>query len=268
MPNTYNSFPGTSDTPPHKSLNVLVVGDSCYDMNHYGRVNRISPEAPVPIFDFDHTITHMGMASNVARNVEALGHTVMCVTHFSEQKHRYIDERLNQQVIRVDHVLGRQKINWDCEWVTSLNQFDLVLVSDYNKGFLTYEDIQQLRHMYSGPLFVDTKKPDLGRLKGCVIKINQSEWSQRVSDPDHVVITQGAQGVLYKGVQYATPCATVYDVCGAGDTFLSALGVYYVAQGGHMHTAIQFAQQAAAVTISKMGVYAPTWQEILHATQR
>jgi bifunctional ADP-heptose synthase (sugar kinase/adenylyltransferase) len=249
-------------------LNVLVVGDSCHDVNHYGRVNRISPEAPVPIFDFDHAITNQGMASNVAQNVQNLGQSVTCVTHFSSEKHRYIDERLNQQVIRVDVPLTAKRIDWQGAWAHDLDQFDLVLVSDYNKGFLTYEDIKKLRHMSQAPMFVDTKKPDLKQFAGCTLKINQSEWASRVSDPTDVVITLGAQGVWYQGDTYPTPAATVYDVCGAGDTFLSALGVYHVAHGGHMHAAIQFAQQAAAVTIRKVGVYAPTWEEILNETGR
>jgi bifunctional ADP-heptose synthase (sugar kinase/adenylyltransferase) len=256
----------TQDTHQRKSLKVFVVGDSCFDSYHYGSVNRISPEAPIPIFDYRHTEIKMGMSHNVLENVLNLGHEASHLTHISEGKNRYIDERLNQQVIRIDHVLGRERVKFGSSVLKKLQESDLLLISDYNKGFLKYEDIESFIKMFNGPTFIDTKKTDLKRFKGAFIKINESEWNARISDHENVIVTKGANGVQWKEKQYNTPKATVYDVCGAGDTFLAALATEYVLTDGDMSEAIHFAMRAAAVTISKFGVYAPTMEEINNAT--
>ena len=52
-------------------MNVLVIGDSCRDIFVYGDIERISPEAPVPVFVPSHTESNDGMAKNVANNVES-----------------------------------------------------------------------------------------------------------------------------------------------------------------------------------------------------
>ena len=54
-------------------FNILLVGDDCVDVYQYGTVDRISPEAPVPIFKYSHEERKPGMAGNVACNLEALG---------------------------------------------------------------------------------------------------------------------------------------------------------------------------------------------------
>ena len=57
-------------------MKFLVIGDSCIDVFRYGKVDRLAPEAPVPIIIPEKEITNPGMAGNVVRNVEALGHNV------------------------------------------------------------------------------------------------------------------------------------------------------------------------------------------------
>ena len=79
-----------------KSLKVLLIGDSCYDEYHYGSVNRISPEAPVPIFDLHDTVSKKGMAYNVHNNLVNLKLKVDIITEYSERKHRYVDIKTGQ----------------------------------------------------------------------------------------------------------------------------------------------------------------------------
>ena len=62
-------------------MNVLVVGDSCKDIFIYGDIERISPEAPVPVFKPTHEETNGGMARNVANNVEALDMYIYTITN-------------------------------------------------------------------------------------------------------------------------------------------------------------------------------------------
>ena len=54
-------------------FNILLIGDTCEDIYVYGRVDRISPEAPVPVFVPLYNIHKDGMAGNVCKNLEALG---------------------------------------------------------------------------------------------------------------------------------------------------------------------------------------------------
>ena len=84
-------------------MNVLVIGDSCKDVFIYGDIERISPEAPIPVFKPTHEESNGGMARNVANNVEALEVTIHTITNKNSiRKVRYVDKKSNQLVLRVD----------------------------------------------------------------------------------------------------------------------------------------------------------------------
>lgn len=247
---------------PQKLLKILLVGDSCYDYYHYGSVNRISPEAPIPIFDFDHVVKKRGMASNVYDNLKVLGAEVHIVTSFSENKRRYIDLKTGQQLLRVDEKINEEKY----EDVTAplFSNYDAIIISDYNKGFLSYQSILDIRKNYDGPIFIDTKKPNLDLFKDMFIKINQYEYkkSEYLSpDTKNLIITYGGEKVAWNNRCFYPPKVSAYDVCGAGDTFLAALAFEYLRKND-MEKAIMFAMKAAAITVQKIGVYAPTLEEI------
>lgn len=248
--------------PLPKPLKILLIGDSCYDEYHYGDINRISPEAPVPVLDMDRSVIKRGMAYNVFQNLVNLGAKVHIVTEFSETKHRYLDNKTGQQLLRVDEKIKKQFIDTADE---TMDDYDAVVISDYNKGFFTYEDIQKIRNNYVGPIFVDTKKPDLAKFDGCFVKINQYEYEARTSDTDDLIVTYGSKKVTYKNRTYIPPKVDAYDVCGAGDTFLSSLAYKYC-EDYNMDEAIKFAMLAASVTVQKTGVYAPTLKEISNAS--
>jgi len=247
-----------------KQLKIMLVGDSCYDEYHFGRVNRISPEAPIPVFDFSHKSIKYGMASNVYENLKKLGADVHLITAFLETKKRFIDEKSGQQLLRVDE---KNKRDLDFEtaddiFTHDLDSYDAIVVSDYDKGFLTYSAIEMLRKEYSGPIFIDTKKTDLKAFEGCFVKINEVEYLKSKTKNKDLIVTYGAEKVMWNGFEFRPPKVEAYDVCGAGDTFLAALAYKYVETGNDMKTAIQFAMRAAAVTVQKIGVYAPTLKEI------
>lgn len=242
-----------------KPLKILLIGDSCYDYYHYGRVDRISPEAPIPIFDFEYVTKKLGMASNVYDNLKALGVDVHIVTSFSENKRRYIDLKTGQQLLRVD-----EKINKEIyEDVTAplYSDYNAIVISDYDKGFLSYEMIEEIIKSYHGPIFIDTKKTDLARFESAIIKINELEYQRAISYCSSLIVTRGGTNVTYGEDTYIPPKVEAYDVCGAGDTFLAALTFEYLIKN-NMEEAIQFAMKAAAVTVQKNGVYAPTLEEI------
>ena len=84
-------------------MRILVVGDSCKDIFIYGDINRLTPEAPVPVFQPIRERSNAGMANNVVKNVEALNSTVYSITNKNSiKKIRYVDDKSNQMVLRVD----------------------------------------------------------------------------------------------------------------------------------------------------------------------
>jgi bifunctional ADP-heptose synthase (sugar kinase/adenylyltransferase) len=248
-------------TQQQKQFKILLIGDDCHDIYTYGNVNRISPEAPVPIFEPHYTIHKDGMAGNVCKNLEALGCEVNFLHGKSSEKNRLIDARTKQQLLRVDNDAKCDPITFE----TAIpNVYDAVVISDYNKGTVNYELIEELAKEVTVPIFIDTKKTDLERLAGCYVKINALEKSRATSlpDPEYLIVTHGGDGSVWNGWVYAAEIVgDVTDVCGAGDTFLAAL-VYKFLNTGRMPDAVKFANKAASVTVQHVGVYAPTLKEI------
>ena len=86
-----------------RQYNVLLIGDSCVDVWAYGSCNRLSPEAPVPVMKYRETQSAPGMAANVYENLKSLGINVNFLTNKEEiKKTRYVDQRSNQQIMRLD----------------------------------------------------------------------------------------------------------------------------------------------------------------------
>ena len=241
-----------------KKFNILLIGDNCVDEYHYGTVDRISPEAPVPVFNLSYNETKPGMAANVMINLDKLGCDINFLCGETSTKTRLIDLRSKQHIIRIDNDKESNPITI----ATAIpNTYDAVVFSDYNKGTVSYELIEQIRQEYQGPIFVDTKKTDLARLEGCIVKINRLEHSLLKSQCTDLIVTLGSEGAVYKNKTYETVDVEVVDVCGAGDTFLAAL-VYQYLQTGSIDRAIEFANIAASITVQHTGVYAPTLEEI------
>lgn len=247
------------DTRQHKKFKILLIGDSCIDEYQYGIVDRISPEAPVPILKFQKKFSKPGMASNVEQNLKALGCDVHLITREPSLKVRLIDERTNQHIARIDHDVKSLPVTFG--QVELLPSYDAIVISDYNKGVVTYELLESLISTFKGPVFIDTKKNDLQRLSGSFVKINMLEYSRCLSVCEDLVITAGSKGAFYRGKNFPCDIVDVSDVCGAGDTFLSALAYQYLISSDIV-SAIIFANKASAVTVGKLGVYAPTLEEI------
>lgn len=238
--------------------NILLIGDNCIDIYKYGSVDRISPEAPVPVFKFSHEESKPGMAGNVALNLEAFGCKVNFLHGETSIKTRLIDLRSRQHIVRIDV----DELSTPIEFETNIPDFyDAVVISDYTKGTVEYETIEEVRRIYSGPIFVDTKKHDLARFEGCIVKINSTEHSLAKSVPTDLIVTAGDQGAYFKGKHYPTDKVEVVDVCGAGDTFLSALVFEYL-QTQNMDTAIKFANKASSISVQHSGVYVLTKKDI------
>jgi bifunctional ADP-heptose synthase (sugar kinase/adenylyltransferase) len=241
-----------------KSWKILLLGDTCTDKYVYGTIDRLSPEAPVPVFVPKYEENRRGMAGNVEENLKALGCDVSLLTLEGGTKTRFIDERSNQHIMRLDQDAKSGPI----ELVTAIPAiYDAVVISDYNKGCVSYELVEEILQQFRGPVFIDTKKTDLARFEGAFVKINSLENSLAKTLPSNPIVTLGKYGTKYNNETYPAPQVEVADVCGAGDTFLAAL-VYRYLQTNSIPEAIQFANRAAAITVKHIGVYAPQLKEI------
>ena len=251
---------------PHKKFKVLLIGDSCIDEYKIGTVDRLSPEAPVPVIKIVEEYKLPGMSANVYANFKNLGLNCEFV-HNTEliTKTRYIDKRSNQHLLRVDseNDIGQ----WNGATDLDLGQYDAIVISDYNKGFLSYENIRHLIDSATGPVFIDTKKRDLAKFKGdhVYIKINETEFNSSLSIPDNLIVTLGSDGAMLKQLDderiFPTKNVEVMDVCGCGDTFLAALVTQYLFTED-IEIAIMFANAAAGITVQHRGNYAPTYDEL------
>jgi D-beta-D-heptose 7-phosphate kinase/D-beta-D-heptose 1-phosphate adenosyltransferase len=242
-----------------KLFKILLFGDDCVDVYQYGTVDRISPEAPVPVFKFEYEERKPGMAGNVARNLEALGCRVNYLHSQTSTKTRLVDIRSKQQIVRIDNDIKSTPI----EFETAIPKlYDAIVISDYDKGTISYDIIKEAIATKI-PVFVDTKKIDLERLQGAWVKINELEHSKIKSECTGLIVTRGGKGAeaVFHDFFVAAPAVEVVDVTGAGDTFLAALAYKYL-DTRDIKLAMEFATTAASITVQHVGCYAPTLEEI------
>jgi D-beta-D-heptose 7-phosphate kinase/D-beta-D-heptose 1-phosphate adenosyltransferase len=256
-------------------MNILVVGDSCKDVFIYGGVERISPEAPIPVFVPTHEEENDGMAKNVANNVESLDMVIHTVTNKNSIiKIRYVDNRSGQMVLRVDEHDYCERIDKNLLEGLVTNKFkqppfgfdrqqedhyDAIIISDYCKGFLEEEDIQYICDNNKN-VFVDTKKR-LGRWieNADYIKINELEYQKNhefLSEKGFekkLIVTLGNKGCRWNGKEFSVDKVQVRDVSGAGDTFIAGLVRGYL-DTQDIESAIKFAQECTKIVVQKHGV--------------
>ena len=254
-------------------MRVLLIGDSCTDVYVYGDVKRLNPEAPVPILEPKRQDTTKGMAWNVYNNLTAFGLSVFMLTNEEEiTKTRYIDEKSNQQILRVDDEPEIEPLPYKAPFIDDRSAYhklhhkvppedwyDIMVISDYNKGYITQEKLFELVEWFEGPIIIDSKKTKLP--DECYIKVNDIEYEKLHTKSNHVIITRGGKGTEYQGKLYPAEKVNVFDVVGAGDTFLAALTYGYL-NSGSMEDAIPFANKAAAIAVSHTGTYVLTKEDV------
>lgn len=259
----------SKNTQPQKKFTVLLIGDSCRDDYVVGIVDRLSPEAPVPVIKIHEQYSVPGMAANVKSNLESLGVELDFITNDTPIiKTRYIDRRSQQHLLRVD---TEPKLPaWSGRTSFPFTDYDAVVISDYNKGFLTYELIAEVIAKAKCPIFIDTKKTQLADISAAhvYVKINELEYKNSRSSPSNLIVTLGDRGAWLKttdrDIIIPTESVEVVDVCGCGDTFLSALTYKYLLTES-IEYAIIFANRAAGITVKHRGNYSPSLEEINRA---
>ena len=130
-----------------EQLKILLIGDSCIDEYVYGSCERINPEAPVPILKYYRVEKTEGMTNNVKKNLMSFGMKVHTITNKETIiKRRYIEEKYNQQMLRVDQEPNILPMNSNVPY----DNYDALVISDYNKGFLTTDKIVELAESFDG----------------------------------------------------------------------------------------------------------------------
>jgi len=193
---------------------ILVVGDLMLDRYVWGKISRISPEAPIQILNTEREEFRLGGASNVAHNLVALGAKAECLgvvgtdangkllvrsikgagigvkgvvsdrTRITPVKSRYIDSSHKQQVLRVDEEKSNL-ISKETErrLIGNFNKLvkkaDIVVASDYMKGVLTESFIKTICKIckkHNKKIIINLKDPKYGKYKGATaVTANLSE---------------------------------------------------------------------------------------------
>lgn len=247
------------DTQQQKQSKVLLIGETCIDVHVYGKVNRLCPEAPAPVFNKMSSKENLGMAGNVSSNLNALNvsHDFLTNSNFeSVKKIRYVDERTNTLFIRVDE--NDEEISRIDISQVNFDYYDAVVIADYDKGFLTEEDIMEITDQHNR-VFLDTKK-SLGSWcqKAFIIKINNDEYlksedfiTKKLSKK--IIRTAGPLGCTFREETYPVESVEIKDVSGAGDTFLSGLVAAYVSLK-NIKKSIRFANICSTYVVQRKGV--------------
>ena len=248
---------------------VLVIGDGCKDVFQYGKCERLSPEAPVPVFTPTKNSNNGGMAMNVYANLLALGVDTDVITDSGITKTRYVDELSNQMLLRVDEndMIFTSPRMYDKIMNFDYGAYDAVVISDYDKGLLSEKMIKHIA--ISNPLtFMDTKK-NISNWATFIkfIKINKKEFDQNecyltLHFPNDIIVTLGEAGAMRYYNDNGT-CRTemypninehpVRDLTGAGDTFFAGLVAKFL-ENNDIDDAIIFANKCAAWAVTQKGV--------------
>ena len=239
---------------------VLLIGESCMDIFIYGNTPRLSPEGPAPVFNPTKEQYNGGMALNVQSNLESLGVGVDIITHTSTiTKTRYVHESSNTLLLRVDEDDIVDRIS-NSKLATKYWDYDMVVISDYNKGFLTDEDIAYIGFKHPN-VICDTKKQLGNWCKDLrFIKLNRSEFENNkefIEENDWIleklIVTLDKDGCMYNGTSYPTEKVEIMDISGAGDTFVAGFVKMFL-DTDDISQSIQFGNRCSAQVVQKRGV--------------
>lgn len=236
---------------------ILIIGESCRDVFIYCEAQRLCPDFPVPVLSIINQVENPGMAKNVQRNVLSLIDTCEIITNnnwYDITKTRYVHRETNHMFFRVDTSHSMTKIKLDD---IDFNH-ELIIISDYNKGFLSEEDINFICSKHKN-VFLDTKKI-LGSWaeKAKYIKINNYEYNNSKNYitenlSNKIICTKGNLGAEFMGKIFPVDKIEVKDSSGAGDSFIAALSVYYL-KTKNIEKAISFANKKASEVVKHRGV--------------
>lgn len=300
---------------------ILIIGDIMLDKYYFGKVERISPEAPVPVVNIKKEETRLGGASNVAHNITSLGGQVLLygavghdffgkeIERMARQKNiatTFIKNNFptitkariiggKQQIVRLDFEEKMSLSEAEEEEIkrniaTVLNQYDILIISDYGKGLISESLCQFLigqAHENRLRVIIDPKGKNWNKYTGAgLITPNVKELSDIAGysvDNEDAAIEKAAREVIERyrlisllvtrserGMSLVTPeksihlpthSEEVFDVSGAGDTVVATLSIC-LANGMEIPEAMQIANVAAGIVVKKIGTATLSCEEL------
>lgn len=306
----------------NKNPNILVLGDLMIDHYLWGSCKRISPEAPVQVINVSNESSRLGGAGNVVNNLKVLGANVDVISVIGEcnvskdLKDLLINSRLdvNFLITQKDRITSKksriiaekqQVVRFDLESTDEIDNnsqrailkkfkqiignYDLILLSDYGKGVLTYDVTQSIisiANHNNKKVLVDPKGFDYSKYHGAyLLTPNKKEASEATGIPiedndsllkaiqllkiqcklDFSLITLSDQGVAVFDKElriHPTVAREVFDVTGAGDTIIASIG-FALACNANIDKAIEFANLASGVVVGKIGSATVTLNEMI-----
>lgn len=293
-------------------MKVLVVGDTILDRYIKGVVERISPEAPVPVLQFEDSEEILGGACNVAVNIRTLSKNKDCQIDYFGFGCQIIIDKLAERGINFKGIAApKDKILQKIRYTSSnyhllrvdrgtiydkeysllvpkviksleLDEYDLIVLSDYNKGTLSEELFEYILEKYNKTIIFDLKKyrnwiTNLD-LSNTIIKCNKKEYEEnnisilKYSNVKYLIETLGKDG--YKvmksfsdsGSEEQKPPAKIHgnvvDVVGAGDTFLAGMAASFIDGNGEIFQMTEYGNKAAAIKVQKFGTTTVSYKEI------
>ena len=290
-------------------MKILVVGDVMLDEFARYAASRISPEAPIPVGLFQSSSHYLGGAGNVANNLSCLGSEVILTSlvgndHAAETlrvlckengvvfnfknalKNTTHKKRLlvnGQQVLRIDREDTHPKSDVDIKSL-ELENFDVLIISDYSKGAISVKVIDSLKTRFKGPILCDPKGKDWEKYRGLnVLTPNEKELKEVIGnwttekelitktqsllellEVKYILLTRSERGVLLigeTGVYKSTlKVKRVVDVSGAGDSVIAAFAYYLVDYG--YENAAYLSNVAGSIAVTKYATSAISSIEI------
>lgn len=247
---------------------ILVIGEECEDIFIYGKIDRLSPEAPIPVFQPIEKKNNKGMSGNVVNNLLSLSNNIS-ITHWVQKepitKTRYVEQKSNHMVVRIDEgeLDSLESIGDLTEsMIQTIKEQDIVIISDYDKGYITEKNIFDICSNAKLSI-VDTKKIlQYNTIQPVTwLKLNEKESSNNIHlekvYKNKILKTVGAKGTLYNDKLYPSPSPKeTVDVSGAGDTFTASFILKYF-ETKDVEKSITFANEKCSIVVSKRGVSTP-----------
>ena len=270
---------------------IRVIGDIILDRWITGDVNRLSPEAPVPVLLETKNYYTLGGAANVAKNISNMDADITLYGTIATDEyantikkllnsvpHQLIDCRSKTTVkTRMVTTCGKHLLRWDNESKEShhprfreFSDTDIVLISDYDKGDVTKKLVS--KYAKTNKVFVDPiQEPDI-YTDAFLVKPNMKEFltwtnkfdlvsAQKLMDKynwNWLVVTDGGNGIhLFekdtdRHNHFTDECGVVADVTGAGDVVISTIVVEYL-KGNQIPEACRKANKNATECVQKKG---------------
>lgn len=305
-----------TQAPALDKVRILVAGDVMLDRYWFGDVSRISPEAPVPVVRIERREARLGGAANVARNAAALGaHAGLLGIIGADEAGAEVEQLLQgggihsylkhdnaistiiklrvigrqQQMVRIDFeeppsdAVLRNKL---VQFKTLLPEYDVIVLSDYNKGGLV--DVAEMiatARAAGKIVMVDPKGDDFTPYKGAtVLTPNKSELKRIVGSwnseeqlvtkaqnlrselaLDALLLTRSEEGMTLftaDGIFNVQASAReVFDVSGAGDTVIATMAAM-LGSGAGWQEAVETANRAGGIVVGKLGTATVTRDEL------